>query len=145
MKFRFPLQKIVDLRGNEKTQAEWLLSQALGKLKEEEQFLLELNNEIANQQEQLSRSSEVPISIIDIQYLQGYITHLEKQIERKLTEVQDARVNVEGKQSLLMERSIEEKVWTKAREKALNLFTAVSLKKEQQDMDEMALSRHSVK
>ncbi|MEX2415311.1 MAG: flagellar export protein FliJ [Paenibacillaceae bacterium] len=145
MKFRFPLQKIVDLKGNEKTQAEWLLSQALSKLRDEEQFLLELNDEIARQHEQLSRSSETPTPIVDIQFIQGYITHLEKQIERKQAEVQDARVNVQGKQSLLMDRSVDEKVWIKVREKALNLFTATSLKKDQQEMDEMASSRHWTK
>jgi flagellar FliJ protein len=145
MKFRFPLQKIVDLKGNEKTQAEWLLSQALSKLRDEEQFLLELFDEIAKQQAQLSRSAETPIPIVDIQYIQGYITHLEKRIERKQVEVQDARVNVQGKQSLLMDRSVDEKVWIKAREKAFNLFTATSLKKDQQDMDEMASSRHTSK
>jgi flagellar FliJ protein len=145
MKFRFPLQKIVDLKGNEKTQAEWMLSQALSKLRDEEQFLLQLNDEIIKQQEQLSRSSETPIPIVDIQFIQGYITHLEKQIERKQAEVQDARVNVQGKQSLLMDRTVDEKVWIKTREKALNLFTATSLKKDQQDMDEMASGRHSVK
>ncbi|MEX1030995.1 MAG: flagellar export protein FliJ [Paenibacillaceae bacterium] len=145
MKFRFPLQKIVDLKGNEKTQAEWLLSQALSKLRDEEQFLLELFDEIAKHQAQLSRSAETPISIVDIQFIQGYITHLEKRIERKQAEVQDARVNVQGKQSLLMDRSVDEKVWMKAREKAFNLFTATSLKKDQQDMDEMASSRHTTK
>ncbi len=142
MKFRFPLQKIVDLKGNEKTQAEWLLSQALSTLREEEKFLQVLNEEIVKQQEQLGRSSESPIPIIDIQFIQVYITHLERQIERKQIDVQEARTNVEGKQSLLMDRSIDEKVWMKAREKAMNIYTATSLKKEQLDMDEMASNKH---
>lgn len=145
MKFRFPLQKIVDLKGNEKTQAEWLLSQALSKLRDEEQFLQELNDEISRQQERLSRSSENPIPIVDIQFIQAYIIHLKKQIEHKRVDVQNAQVNVQGKQSILMDRSVDEKVWIKAREKALNLFIATSLKKDQQDMDEMASTRHTSK
>lgn len=145
MKFRFPLQKIVDLKGNEKTQAEWLLSQALSKLRDEEQFLQELNDEISRQQERLSHSSENPIPIVDIQFIQAYIIHLKKQIEHKRVDVQNAQVNVQGKQSILMDRSVDEKVWIKAREKALNLFIATSLKKDQQDMDEMASTRHTSK
>lgn len=145
MKFRFPLQKIVDLKGNEKTQAEWLLSQALSKLRDEEQFLQGLNDEISRQHERLSRSSENPIPIVDIQFIQAYIIHLKKQIEHKRVDVQNAQVNVQGKQSKLMDRSVDEKVWIKAREKALNLFTATSLKKDQQDMDEMASNRHTSK
>jgi flagellar FliJ protein len=145
MKFRFPLQKIVDLKGNEKTQAEWLLAKALSVLREEEQFLTELFEEITKQQMLLSHSSESPITIVDIQFIQGYITHLEKQIESKQLEVEKARNNVQGKQSLLMDRSIDEKVWVKAREKAFHLFTADALKKDQLVMDEMASSRHNSK
>jgi flagellar FliJ protein len=143
MNFRFPLQKIVDLKSNEKTQAEWLLSQALCKLREEEQFLQELNEERSRQQELLSRSSEIPTPVVDIQFIQGYISHLERQIERKQLEVHTAQVNVQGKQSLLVDRSVDEKVWMKAREKAFNQFTATSLKKDQQNLDEIALSRFS--
>lgn len=145
MRFRFPLQKIVDLKGNEKTQAEWLLSQALSKLRDEELNLMELNNEIAMQHTQLIRSSEKPTPLMDIQYIQEYIVHLERRIELKQADVQQARVNVQGKQSILMDRSVDEKVWVKAREKAFNVFTATSLKKEQQDMDELASSRHLIR
>lgn len=141
MKFRFPLQKIVDLKGNEKTQAEWILSQALSTLREEEQFLHDLNEEIVKLQGQLSRSSEFPVPINDIQFMQDYITHLTRQVELKQVDVQEARVNVRNKQSLLTDRSMDEKVWIKAREKAMNLFTAASLKKDQLEMDEMASSK----
>lgn len=142
MKFRFPLQKIVDLKKNEKTQAEWLLSQAIAKLREEQQFLLELYNEITRQHELLGRSSEVPTSVAQIQYVQDYIDHLGNQIIRKQAEVDLARTNVEGKQQTLMVKSVDEKVWKKAREKALRQFTLSSLRKEQRDLDEMATIRH---
>lgn len=145
MRFRFPLQKIVDLKGNEKTQAEWLLAQSLSILRDEEQSLSELLEQIVKQQTLLSRSSETPISIVDIQFLQEYITHLEKLVERKQADVQHARLNVQSKQTLLMDRSIDEKVWLKTREKAFNLFTDTMLKKDQQDMDEMASTRHTNK
>ena len=39
LSFRYSLQKIVDLKKNEKTQAEWILSHAMGVLQEEEHSL----------------------------------------------------------------------------------------------------------
>ena len=142
MKFRYPLQKIVDLKNTEKTQAEWLLSQALGRLREEEQFLSDLHNEKGRQQEMLSRSSDIPTAISEIQYIQAYINYLELQIERKQKDVRTAQSNVANQQQFLLERSIDEKVWTKAREKALHQFSELMQKKDQQVLDEMASGRH---
>ena len=42
MRFRYSLQKIVDLKANETKQAEWLLSDAVGRLSEAEHSLQEL-------------------------------------------------------------------------------------------------------
>lgn len=36
MRFHYTFQKVVDLKGNEKTQAEWMLSTALGELQAQE-------------------------------------------------------------------------------------------------------------
>ena len=44
-KFRYAYQKIVDLKTSEKTQAEWLLSTAVGKLHTEEDSLNRLYQE----------------------------------------------------------------------------------------------------
>lgn len=42
MRFHYTFQKVVDLKGNEKTQAEWMLSSALGELQAQEKSLDEL-------------------------------------------------------------------------------------------------------
>ena len=44
-KFRYAYQKIADLKTSEKTQAEWLLSSAVGKLHTEEDSLNRLYQE----------------------------------------------------------------------------------------------------
>ncbi|MEC0268507.1 flagellar export protein FliJ, partial [Paenibacillus anseongense] len=36
MQFRYSFQQIVDLKNNERTQAEWILSEAMGQLRNEE-------------------------------------------------------------------------------------------------------------
>jgi flagellar FliJ protein len=141
MSFRFSLQKIVDLKGNQKTQAEWLLSEALGILRDEQLSLTELHDEQKVQQERLQAAAEQPTPIVQLQLLQDYSLHLERLIERKLADVSSAQQRVNGKQQLLMERSLDEKVWMKAREKAYLAHTALELKKEQDMLDEITSAR----
>ena len=40
MRFRYPLQKLVDLKTNQKEQAEWMLSEAIADLQREELVFL---------------------------------------------------------------------------------------------------------
>jgi len=144
MRFRFSLQKVVDLKGNQKTQAEWMLSEAIGKLREEQLSLAELHQEKQTSQEQLRLSAAQPTAIVQLQLLQQYIDHLENLIERKNADLAAAQMNVDGKQQVLLEKTIDEKVWLKAREKAYVQFQAFSQKKEQEQLDEMVSNRHGI-
>ncbi|GJM75556.1 hypothetical protein HMSSN036_77720 [Paenibacillus macerans] len=47
MKFRYVYQKVLDLKSNEKTQAEWMLSAAVGELQSEQRSLEQLFEEQA--------------------------------------------------------------------------------------------------
>lgn len=144
MRFHFPLQKIVDLKKNEKTQAEWVLSSAFGKLKAEEISLEALLKEQTKQQQRLASASEAPVPIADIQFIQQYITYLQQAIDKQRGLVKAAQLHVEGSKQALTEKTLDEKVWNKAREKALEHFNAASLKKEQHELDELASVRFSV-
>ena len=54
--------------------------------------------------------------------MQNYMNHVDQQIARKHQDVQQAQHIVTEKQEHFSERMIDEKVWTKAREKAYNQF-----------------------
>ena len=141
MRFRYPLQKIVDLKGNQKTQAEWMLSEAVAKLREEELGLNALLQEQQTLQERLRKSAEQPLPIVELQALQTYIDYIGQQIERKLLDVAAAQQHVHYKQQQLLERTLDEKVWLKSREKAYHHFVALESKKEQAELDEIAIVR----
>lgn len=141
MQFRYPLQKLVDLKTNEKEQAEWMLSEALGRLSREEQSLKELEDEQRRAGEALQAASAGRTTISRMQQLQAYRELLEQRIRLKIGDVRKAQSDVDDKRSRLVEKTLEEKVWHKAREKAQLKFTAFVRKKEQAELDEIALNR----
>lgn len=144
MSFQYPLQKVVDLKNNERTQAEWMLSIALGKLKVEESTLHGLRKQREVLAQSLSQASLNCATISDLQCYQEYLSYIEECISFKEQEVMDAKRHVTTKQSDLMDKMKDEKVWNKAREKAYEQFQAMTLKKEQAVLDELTTSRHLI-
>ncbi|MGN7356011.1 flagellar export protein FliJ [Paenibacillus sp. SAF-054] len=145
MRFKYAFQKIVDLKTNEKTQAEWMLSSAIGVLQAEEKSLGELldNRERMANQLQLAAEQRAPVS--KIREYQMYVEHLEQCIERKHTDVHQANAEVELKKSQLSHKVLDEKVWLKSRDKAKSSFQKSMLLREQSELDEMATVRFAMK
>mgnify|MGYP000586641418 CR=1 FL=1 len=141
MRFRYSFQKIVDLKSNEKTQAEWVLSNAVGILQNEEDHLLTLDVEKTDIHHQLSSAVTDTTNISQVMQYQSYLNHLKQVIVQKNIEVEKAQRNVEDKKVYLTEKLKEEKVWMKARERAQNLHSEVMRKKEQSELDEIATTR----
>ena len=70
------------------------------------------------------------------------MTHLDHRITKKIKDVEHAEQNVLHKKGHLSEKMIDEKVWSKAKDKAKMIFEAIERTKEQQVLDEMATTRH---
>lgn len=141
-KFHYPYQKIVDLKSSERTQAEWILSTALGKLQDEERTLDELRREKAQRQEEMMHSASRIVSLSELRISQDYIRFLDECIERKLDDVHSARRDVEISQGKLTDKMMDEKVWLKAREKSAFRYRQELLLREQNELDEMASVRY---
>ncbi|MDO3681266.1 flagellar export protein FliJ [Paenibacillus ehimensis] len=141
MRFRYAFQKIVDLKINEKTQAEWMLSEAIGKMRAEESSLAELEKAKYEMQEELHKSSSQVTTVSNLLMLQSYVNHIDGRIQLKHRDVQAAKTIVQLKQDDLTGKMLEEKVWTKAKERAFQHFSSEVLKKEQNQLDEMATNR----
>jgi hypothetical protein len=82
MRFRYSFQKIVDLKANEKTQAEWVLSGAVGRLREEEESLSTLYVEKNQIETQLSSASQMTTAS-ELMVYQNYLDHLDNRIGTK--------------------------------------------------------------
>lgn len=138
MRFRYTLQKIVDLKSNEKMQAEWLLAEAMNKLHQEEHTLQELLEMESTLQDHLLKLAENQASVHELQTIQHYLTHIKSQIQQKSYDVKKAQGVVEQKQHGLTSKMLEEKVWNRAREKAHDQFMLEFHKREQKELDEIA-------
>jgi len=140
--YRYPYQKIVDLKKSEKTQAEWMLSAAIGKLQAEEAWLEQLDADRIAWFEHLQAAAAGGAPLSELQMVQGYIDYLETAIVRKRQDVALAEAEVARKQTVLSDTMKDEKVWLKAKERAFQKFMHVTLVKEQNELDEMATVRY---
>ena len=145
MGFRYTFQKIVDLKTNEKTQAEWMLSTAIGRLQEEKKTLSELQASRNKLAEELMQQSERSTPVFMLRELQNYAVHLDQCIVRKSNDVHRANINVQKKQDVLTHKLLDEKVWLKSREKAKAQFQQEVLLQEQNELDEMATVRYAMR
>ena len=139
--FKYTFQKIVDLKGSEKTQAEWVLSDAIAILRAEEE---QLNQFIAQQKEwehKLAQAVSESVSLVEIVTINQYIEYCTENIKLKRQHILKAEQNVNVKRQDLANKMKDEKVWHKAKERAFHKFSYDMQIKEQNELDEMASIR----
>lgn len=141
MSFRYHLQKIVDLKGSEKSMAEWEYAASLGKLRKEEEQLENLNEERRGLEQALHETSVKPTPLTELLIFQRYIETVDKRIVRQHEGVRTAEVQVRKRQGHLTDKMVDEKVWLNARDRALERFRSERLAKEQNELDEIAIVR----
>ena len=141
MRFNYPLQKIVDLKGSEKSMAEWEYAASLGKLRQEEEKMAALVNERAEVEQSLERMTMQPTPLSRVTELQQYIEVLDDRMRRQSDDIRSAAMEVEYRQGRLTGKMIDEKVWLNARERALERFKLAWLSREQNELDEIAIVR----
>ncbi|WJH33267.1 flagellar export protein FliJ [Paenibacillus sp. CC-CFT747] len=128
-RFRYSFQKIVDLKTNEKTQAEWILSSAVNDLRVEEDQLSDLKHHKSEVQETLVSAAANRTTVSELMLYQKYLDHIDHQILNKNAAVRAAQINVEDKQSNLTAKMREEKVWSKARRRPSFILRRLFLKR----------------
>jgi len=141
MRFRYPLQKIVDLKSSEKSMAEWAYAAALGQLRQEEEALGALLAEREAVEAQLLRTASVKVTLAELASVQHYLDVLTGRIQRQELRVDNAEAQVRVKRNGLVEKSVDEKVWLNTREIAHEAFKHDWLKKQQNELDEIAMVR----
>jgi flagellar FliJ protein len=141
MKFQYKLQKVLDFKTNEKKQAEHLLSRSIGEMARLEREHADLLSEKLRVQEELAEQAGIKRTAAEMLSLQYYVDALDERIRMVKRKMALAERQVEEHRSQLKERTVEEKVWLKAREKAYELYRAEAGKRAQAETDEMALMR----
>lgn len=141
MSYRYPLQKIVDLKGSQKSMAEWEYAASLGKLRSEEERLEDLFQELKKVEQALQETYTRPTPLSRLVTLQQYIDIVVERIQLQSDGVRSAEAQVRKYQMLLTDKMVDEKVWLNARDRALERFRNERLAKEQNELDEIAIVR----
>lgn len=141
MKFRYPLQKVVDLKSNQRTQAEWLLAEAIGVFNKRQTTFDQLQLQIRQTQQEMDQATQGASPISRIQMLQEHLNYLQLQLGEEQIRLQQAEKKMEQTQQKLTDKMRDEKVWTTSKDNAYSRFVAEQQKKEQQDIDELASAR----
>ena len=139
--FKYTFQKIVDLKESEKTQAEWMLSEAFATLNKLKEQLSLLHQEQEHWEQKLEQSVIVPTTMQEVLTIQHYIDFYKQAIIDKNVEIKDATYRVEVRRAELASKMKEEKVWIKAKENEHTKFKYHIQLKEQNELDEMASIR----
>lgn len=139
--FKYTFQKIVDLKESEKIQAEWMLSEAIAELNEQQKQLEHLENQEKVWQQKLEDSVLVPTTMQDVITIQHYIDFYIQAIVQKKLVIQKVKQKVDMRRQELASKMKEEKVWVKAKDNAYSQFKQAVQLKEQNELDEMASIR----
>ncbi|MNO39576.1 flagellar biosynthesis chaperone [compost metagenome] len=145
MRFHYTFQKVVDLKANEKTQAEWMLSSALGELQAQEKSLKDLLEQRRELMLALQNAAEQKTPMSKLREMQDYVDYLDHCIARKHSDIRRAHLEVQNKQDHLSTKVLDEKVWLKAKDKAQTAFQQTMNLREQNELDEMATVRFAMK
>jgi len=140
-RFKYTFQKIVDLKGSEKMQAEWLLSDAITLLRQEEDALEAFQLEQQKWEQKLENAVQQATPLAEVLTINQYIEYYTQSIQQKHEDIVKANTVVEQRREQLALRLKDEKVWDKAKEKALIRFQSEVQLKEQNELDEMASIR----
>ncbi|HIW31569.1 MAG TPA: flagellar export protein FliJ [Candidatus Paenibacillus intestinavium] len=139
--FKYTFQKIVDLKSSEKTQAEWILSDALAELRAQQALLEQYLQEQKSWESKLEQSVLVAIPLSEVLIINQYIEYCAESIKLKKQDIMNAERKVFQKRQELASKMKEEKVWDKAKEHAFDKFKYETQLKEQNELDEMASIR----
>lgn len=137
-KFQFSMQKILDLKVKNREQEEWNYAIILKQLEDENKKLSSFIVAKKDLQQDIVHHQTAGTSIIELHQKQSYVQHLEQLIHNQTLHVNEVKDSLKVKQRELIELKIEEKKWTKLREKKYEEYRVESNKIEQKELDEIA-------
>lgn len=141
MSYRFPLQKVLDVKEKEKQQAQQELGVSLRKQMEVQEEIALLMGKRDRVQEQLQIGGQ-GVRAAQLHEIQRYMEFLQKMIEKQAAMLKRTQKEVEKKQHVLTEKSKDEKVWQEWKLHLQEEHRQEAVKQEQEMLDEMAMIRY---
>lgn len=141
MSFQFTLQKILEVRESEKIKAEKEFVQATRQFEEVATKLYDFLKKKEEYEQDYYNRIEAGIHIFQIQQSHTLLTQLQQQIEHYQHYTQRARENMNKKEEILVERSIELKKYEKMKQIKLEEYLVEEKRLENILMDEISMQQ----
>lgn len=142
MKFKFPLQKVLEHRKIKENLAQKDFQEAVNLLNEEQARLNQMSQQIQNAHLQAGAftsqgGAQGPALSQIHEFLQGQQVRIQRQVQK----VQEFEKLVEAKREILRQSALEYKIMEKMRENKFEEYRAERLSNDQKEMDEQAILR----
>lgn len=141
MTYRFPLQRVLDVKEKEKQQAQQDLGLSLQVQQDVEEKMSELSEKRTSTQARMLQPNR-GCKASDLHEHQRYISYLDQQILRLQKNLLQTKLEVEKQQGILIEKSREERVWQSWKQELHIRHQREALKQEQDMLDELASIRY---
>lgn len=141
MKFIYSFQKVLDVKTIEKKQAESMLAEAVGAAAAAERELSEWMVAKHRMQQQLSEDTQRGRPMAGLIEGQQYVEFIDARIQAAKRSLHQAEKRASELRDALVDRTVDEKVWLKAKDKAFDAFRAKVERTAQHELDEIATMR----
>ncbi|MDQ0253712.1 flagellar FliJ protein [Evansella vedderi] len=142
MSFQFTLQKVLEVKENERSEAQAAYKSSLKKFEEIATKLYHILKKkedlLATYEDSLNKG----VSINHIQQTQGTLQYLQQEIDHLQRETQNARAYMNEKQRMLTVTNIELKKYEKMKEHKLEKYKIQQKVAENKFLDEISVQRY---
>ncbi|MDR0597982.1 MAG: flagellar export protein FliJ [Treponema sp.] len=134
-RFRFALQRVLELRENAEQEAKIALGRAVGELTLIEQRIASVTGERSRAMEQRFASDN---SLTDMQHYERYITRLDQTRDKLLMDAARAELAVAEKRDAFLDASRERKAVDKLKERRVGEYKKYARTEDYKEADEAA-------
>jgi flagellar FliJ protein len=142
MKYRYPLQKILDLKEKEKEMLQVSLSSSLNKLEKEKENYQRLQENINSLEHDWAMNQQRILSIADWAEWYSYKQLMEKKLNEKAIHLQRVEQEVERKREQVLEKAREVKIYQILKARDYTRYLATENRKEQIVLDEISANSY---
>lgn len=140
--FQYSFQSILDVKEKQKEQAQIQMSKAISLQESVEMSIKDISERIQHVEQNLIDKQKQGTSVLELHRLEQYLTALKRKLSAEYAQLDLALQNVNRKQSLLNQSMVEEKKWTKLKEREKLVYTEQMQRIERYQEDELAGQRH---
>ncbi|WNF35459.1 flagellar export protein FliJ [Bacillaceae bacterium IKA-2] len=141
MSFQFSLQKILEIREDDKIKAEKEFTQATKQFEDVATKLFEQLKKKEQYENEYYKRIETGIHIFEIQHSHTLLNQMQLQIDRQQNFTQKARDNMNRKQEVLVVKSIEQKKYEKMKQIKREKYIEETKHQENLLMDEISVQQ----